>query len=197
MLELISIHINKTAGTSFEQILRNNYEFVFRINTHDGNKIRRGRSCDGANLINEIPANANVIHGHFKAREISAFIGLVPIITWVRNPVDRVISNYFYTQKQTQQSILEYTHDKHNQNKMSTILNGLDIKDFFFIGVQEYFCADLNKICSMLGWKNNAIQKLNSINYDEVSADIKKQIGEINKYDIDLYNKIVELRGYV
>ncbi|KKL56633.1 hypothetical protein LCGC14_2243480 [marine sediment metagenome] len=196
MLGLISIHINKTAGTSFEKILRANYKSVFRINTNDTNKPRRGRSCDGNNLLKEIPSQANVIHGHFKAIEILPLLDTVPIITWVRNPIDRVISNYFYISNNSKQTLLDYATQEQNKNRMSKMLSGILINQFSFIGVKEYFEKDIIKLGKKLNWMNCLVYKLNKTSYDTIDQYTRDTIEKANELDVELYNEVLKWRGY-
>jgi hypothetical protein len=196
MLKLISIHINKTAGRSFEEVLRQNYgDSVFKIHTHDGpKKIRRGRSC--SELKKEIPDSAQVIHGHFKVKDILLFKKSTPIITWVRNPIDRVISNYFYVQKfkDKKESILGYIEKETSRNRMSKILSGISLDELFFIGIQENFKQDLEILGKKLNWNTFNIPYLNKTKYSDIDKKTRSTIKELNKEDCILYNKVLELR---
>ena len=192
-MKLISIHINKTAGTSFEKILRNNYNKVFRINTHTGDEKHRGLSCHTEDLLNNIPKDTEVLHGHFKAMDILD-LDPNPVVTWLRNPTHRVISNYFYSCGDKQISIEEYISNPENQNKMYKMLEGIKLKSFFFIGIKEHFTKDILELANTLGWKNIDIPVLNKTDYPEVGYRIRNLITELNHKDWKLYNKALKLR---
>lgn len=197
MLELISIHINKTAGTSFEQILRANYNHVLRINTHDGlNKNRRSNTCDGENLFQHIPATAQVIHGHFKAHEVMHWKKEIPIITWLRHPVDRVISNYFYESKngKTKRDLLGYASLKENRNRMSKMLEGACLSDLFFVGIFEFLQKDIARLGHLLGWKHRGVPRLNVTPYCPVYQRIKSVVATLNEVDMALYKEALNVR---
>lgn len=190
MLELISIHINKTAGKSFRQILSNNYgQSLFCINTDDSDKQHRSLSCRPDELAGMIPSTAKALHGHFTARDISNFVGDTPIIVWLRNPVDRVISNYFHdwNNNYTDLNIEEYVLQ--NTNKISKMLDGVRFKQLI-VGFQENFDQDVIRIGRMFGWKHLTTHKLNVGIKSDVSADILRLIEICNREDIHLYTEL-------
>ena len=197
MLKLVSIHINKTAGTSFERILRDNYSKVYRINSHDGNRNRRSNSQDGDKLFDFVPDDTDVMHGHFKAHEVCGHG--VPVITWVRDPVDRVISNYFYDlrQEKTNLKMMDYLADEPNRNKISKFLSGVELEQLLFIGVVEHIYKDISILVDTLNWKSKTIYHANATEYNKVSGDhLRKSIAFYNKLDVKLYKEILRLRGY-
>lgn len=197
MLKLISIHINKTAGTSFEEILRDNYSKVYRINSHDGDRNRRSNSCDGDKLFDYVPDDADVMHGHFKAYEVNIY-NSIPIITWVRNPVDRVISNYFYDlkQKKIKPGLIDYAKEYKNQNRMSKMLFGIELDQLFFIGITEYFDRDIEILSYKLNWAYRYSYKLNTTSYQKIHKDIRLAIAYYNKVDVELYRQALIIREY-
>ena len=99
-IEIISIHIPKTAGTSFRNILKAVYskEQVVRIDISLPSEKTSFPSTSHP-PPKHLPRGCRVIHGHFRYRDLAEFYKLnsdIPIITWVRDPVERVISNYYY-----------------------------------------------------------------------------------------------------
>jgi hypothetical protein len=209
-LELISIHIPKTAGTSFRNTLKKVY----------GNKkvIRLDIELDKPRLkINEqlyskrqLPKGIKAIHGHFSypllLEHFDDISKEIPIITWLRDPVERVISNYFYLSKRLkeelkeeekglnilpkmQRSLLEYAADELNQNRMAKHLEGLKLEDFLFIGLVEEYEKGLEQLGQLMGWERTPKFEYNKTgkNYADIPETTRAQIKRWNTADVALY----------
>lgn len=191
-LKLISIHINKCAGTSFYKVLRNNYQNVLKIHTNSKSYHRSGRSVYSQDLLRSVGEMVDVIHGHFDARDVLPLLGKVPIITFIREPVDRVISNYFYDVKKygITDSILHYAEREENRNVISKRLDGIDLEDLFFIGEKKHLGWHISVLGGKLGWLNNTIPYINVNVYKRNIPNILRElIAILNKDDINLYQR--------
>ena len=215
MVELISIHIAKTGGRSFYEVLRNEYGQKL------DNRTRRFEYFPGKDysnkLINRIPDHVSVIHGHLFYAHVKEIHQKhqARIITWLRDPVDRVISNYFYlmraireapgTHLQKNHTLLEYA--RHSiQNKMSKYLEGISLKELFFIGFQENYDEGLQELATLLSWKkpvlkirvNKGPENLDDKDYPTRRKDItpamKEEIASLNKEDMILYEEALKLK---
>jgi len=212
-LKLVSLHIPKTAGTSFRNILKEVYgdDHVVRFDINQrifiNNEAFNGRKIDDV---------INVIHGHFQYSELIKTVRLpegVPVITWLRHPVERVISNYFYLEKilreeldeekkglnilaKMQKTLREYASTEANRNRMSKFLDGADLSALFFTGIVEYYEEDLAALASMLGWKEYTILKHNITgNRPDVDKETIEFIRSLNGKDCELYQRALELRA--
>jgi len=215
-LELVSIHIPKTAGTSFRNILKGVYgeERVIRVDITLPSEKTPYSSCPEPPPV--LPKGTKVIHGHFRFRDVAEKYKLrrdIPVITWVRNPVERVISNYFYLQKilrdiireekrsvnilsKMEKSLIEYARADINRNRISKFLEGLNLEDLLFVGIQEYFSEDLKYLAELLGWEgyeeyfhNTSIEQKKP-----VPEDLRKEIEALNEEDMNIYRKALEMR---
>lgn len=216
-LALISIHIPKTAGTSFRNTLKSVYgqEAVIRLDIK-----RKGPRVE----INEqpyagdrLPPWTRVAHGHFSYLQLQRHFQLpseeVPIITWLRDPVERVLSNYFYLCKRLaeeldepakglnilsklQRSLPEYARDPKNRNRMSLFLEGLDLTDLTFFGIQDHYSEDLNHLAKLLDWKGfeEYVHNRTGKAYDGLSSEVLDEIRALNDEDVRLYERALELR---
>lgn len=178
-IQLVSLHIPKTAGTSFRNILKGVYgrRSVARLDiTKDVVKLNEKRYSG-----HTLKSGIKVVHGHFKYDAIFSKLAIersIPIITWLRNPVERVVSNYFYLRKIIQdcifrganegnlgnrmiKSLEEYAVADANRNRMSKFLRGANLDDFFFIGFVETFDDDLRRLSHLLNWKSYPVLKHN------------------------------------
>lgn len=212
MLDLISIHIPKTAGRSLLAI----FNSVYNSETfaHFDRKYFSDKSISEAiqfkSLLNE---NIRVIHGHFHYNEIQDLKNSnTKIITWMREPVDRVISNFSFFKKRIllapndvelqnrkNESLIEYASKEDTRNLMSRFTKGSGLKDFYFIGITEYFDEDVRILAECLNWKHFDIPRVNDNSEFKSNLPVatdadKKLIAELNREDIALYEQAIDIR---
>lgn len=214
MVELISIHIPKTAGRSFLAILQSVYGSDLVM--HFDRKNYPDKSVpDAEQFKKQLNEKIKIIHGHFRYKEIRDLKDFknAKLIMWVRNPVDRVISNYSFfkkritlapndaeLQKRKNESLLEYAFKDDTRNLMNQFIEGLKLDDFYFIGVMEYFDTELIKLAELLNWGSFEIPRINDNSSFKAQLPIvtdeeKILIENLNAKDIDLYSKVLELRN--
>ena len=154
-LKLISVHIPKSAGTSFRNTLREVYgvDQVARLDINLEDEVIRVNEqlWDKKKLSRDI----EVAHCHFSPLLFEKYFrsSPAPFITWLRDPVERVISNFYYLEKRLkeeldeegrglnilskmQRTLSEYVADPINQNRISKFLQGRSLDDFAFVGIQ-------------------------------------------------------------
>lgn len=214
MLEIISIHIPKTAGRSFYQVLKWAYGDQIDLPKNRDRFVVNGRFDEQSMDFSK----TTVLHGHFQYRHIAHLHNKYDpkLIVWLRNPVDRVISNYFYNlnmnlEKPWKQmaavrkelSLMEFASRPRQQNAMSDFLSGIPVEAFFFIGITERFDADINILGSMLEWPTPIPQSNENVgtNYynnpkvptqlADITESMRRQIRDFNREDVLLYEKIV------
>ncbi|MEQ8703870.1 MAG: sulfotransferase family 2 domain-containing protein [Phaeodactylibacter sp.] len=158
---LLSIHIPKTAGRTFREILRAQYghEGVLSLDHH----YLKQRN----EQLEDYPtSHYPVIHGHLPYQQI-ARVGLPSsqYLTWLRHPVDRVISNYYFYRTSEYPDLKKkdptkqltpfkrFIRREHRRNVMSRYLEGIALEDLFFVGFQEHFNKDVVKLGKKLGWQ--------------------------------------------
>ncbi len=211
-VELVSIHIPKTAGTSFIHSLKAQYGYqkVARLDSND-NRTRINKTLINKAYLYKNPA---VIHGHFSIDKLHSLFNIpakTPIITWLRDPVERVISNYYYLCKRLEEelmedkkglnilskmrrSLLEYASDERNCNRMSKFLKGMEIEDFFFIGIVENYNQDIQELGQKLNWTNFEIvqhNKTGNNNKPSIDKKTKDIIRSLNQKDQELYDQVI------
>jgi len=216
MLELISIHIPKAAGTSFELTLKDVYgaNAVFRIN----NTVRfRKTAMYEAIKQKGVPQHIKVIHGHSNYDQLKSIINLpenIPVITWLRDPVERTISNFNFRKRllhedlkeanvkdktyrnlrDFERNILEYCSKDDQNNRMSHHLKGVHLEQLLFVGIVEHYTQDLAHLAKLLHWENFQEYKVNISAKHKVDTKIRKIIKRYNKVDYNLYKQALHLR---
>lgn len=207
--KIISIHIPKTAGTSFRYTL---------ISVYGIERIMPFYYPVKENLSYKIPGRIDVVHGHITTADYNRLIDENPswreavVISWVRNPVSRFISNYFYMKsiisdqlshfKETPDlkkrmvcTLEDFTNKQGEWNETSKYINEDDLRQnkYSFIGQVENYEEDLKKLASILNWKSYCIFRNNTTkNKKEVGLETKKEIENKLSEEIELFNKIAE-----
>ena len=211
-VELLSVHIPKTAGTSFRLMLIDAYgkeavaQFDYKANINKA-------TLNGQDYLEaSLPKHYRVFHGHFKPKDIYAKFKMdptIPMITWLRNPVEQVLSNYYYqvqlfeelVEKNNvdispiQRNLLEFAGNPQIRNRSSRQLEGKPIDDFFYVGIVEQFEQDVKELSALLGWKQVKIYQENITKKQRIAKNItdevRAQIAEWNQIDMELYNYVL------
>ena len=196
---ILSSHIPKTAGRSFLVSL-------IRI-FGDENVLRDyGNLQPEKDGLRKIEENHRCIHGHFSINKYKDHIQDCEWVTWIRNPVERVISSYCYWEREKAGhdgyphiDIEDFIAMPDAGNLQSRMLRGLNIEDFLFIGISEYYDVMHDKFCEILDVP--MVPKVN-INHNPLkhSSDkyivpkhIKRQIKKRNRDDLWLYDMVYHM----
>ena len=219
MIDLISVHIPKTGGSSLFRVLKQVYsrDHVLRLNTVN----LLGRAREGMVRKEEIPAQTLVIHGHLRVAQLDEIIDRdkTRIITWMRDPVERVISNYYHSMyrirmgraeerkmSRVDYSLMEYASLEESRNIASFQLEGCRLEDLFFIGLYEHIDEDFEILKHELLWSpyitmphakdggefkadNDCTTKL-----EDITPAMREELAALNKEDIELYREAKALR---
>jgi len=216
-IQLVSLHIPKTAGTSFRNMLKSVYgdEAVARLDIPlRGKQVKLNEEAYDERMIS---SSIKVVHGHFSPAQIYDLFEVgpdVPFITWLRNPVDRVISNFHYLEKRLmeelagsrqggrhltrrmQRNLLEYAADEINRNIMHKYVEHLSLDSFYFVGIQEYFEEDVLHLSQKMNWPTPTVLHHNSTGKAvAISETDREKIASFNAKDVALYELGLTLRA--
>ena len=214
--EIISLHIPKTAGTSFRNILKNVYgdDQVVRFDINEKGIVRINESLYNKTSL----PNVKVIHGHFVYNDLIQFFDLPQkhkLITWVRDPVTRVVSNFYYLESRLkelldeennnlniihklQKTLIEYSRSEINRNRQAKFLTGIPLEKFDFIGIHEHFNTEVNRLSKILNWNKEPeilFHNKTPENRPEISAEILDEIYTLNLDDVKLYDEAIKIRN--
>jgi len=217
MVEIISIHIPKTAGKTFKKILQEIYGE--KLSPKNLRKEFFPKKVRPKELLKNIPTEVTVIHGHLFYQHVRPLHlrDHAKIITWLRDPVERVISNYYYLMKRVREkpkhphtdkieySLIDYAEIDVVRNRMHRYLEGIDLKDLFFYGFTENFAEDIFCLSELLGWPYvPPIEKINDgsqyknnpdCTTKEVTEEMNAKIRDLNKLDMELYERARALKS--
>ena len=185
---VISIHIPKTGGSSFGDILKDVYGDRLWINyDFQWNAVMFNKAF--------IPSGTQCIHGHFEFTAFDDAYSESSKITWLRDPVDRTISLYHHIMTRPDQendlimeiyksrpSLVEFSRIPWVSNQAMNYLKGAQPLDFKFIGFLEHFEESLGLCAKLLNWNkipkpvwiNRGVGKEKSGFPDEVRELIRK-----------------------
>lgn len=200
---IVSIHIPKSAGTTFCNILQAHFK------THlyyEQKPLLHRFNQTPMPIFKQNLATYEAIHGHFVADSLN--INNPTYITWVRHPVDRLVSHYFHWQRHPDSaqklsldvargrlSLEEFAKTKTMRDLQSFFLGGGDIQNFAFVGIMEEFNASMQRFEEQFSIKVETIQTLNvnaqkRASYQEIIGDaLYKKIEGLNEKDMKLYNQ--------
>ena len=213
MVELIAVHVPKTAGITFQRILNQVYGTQHIYYDYLDSSIPRVYQPA------EIPPEFRVIHGHFPIAKYDDFFPNAKRIIWLRHPVHLLVSLYFYWlhlplvndnhtivgKIQTgRMGIDEFVEQLEVRNVLYQNTCGKKLSDFYFVGLQEFFQEDLAELKIMLDWPNfqSSYENLNpSPKYHEdiqkafANQKIIDKLVENNQKDLALYQEALTIRA--
>lgn len=154
------------------------------------------------------PKKPTIIHGHFLMRRYTHIPNL-NYITWMRNPVDRLISHYYfwlrgpdpnheYCNKLVKKGLSITAFAQLMSNMFSKRFAPLDIKDFAFIGLTEQFNNSLKLFYAMYAPDKqpdmSIYENRNVANQSgwKLSNKKRRKIEKINSKDMKLYRQAQE-----
>lgn len=216
-LDIISIHVPKTAGSTFKNVLRQVYhaQEIFFDYPYKGK--RRNLI-----LMTEQP-QVKVVHGHFPAKKYDEKYAQARKIIWLRKPINRLLSHYFFhktlqlladsnSNQDTEilnypyadLSLIEFAELPEMQNIVANkFLEKQSLNDFYFVGLQEFFDEDLQVLEYQLNWPKYQVFNSNTNPDPEYvqflqdtwsNQDIINKISCLNQLDLDIYAEAVSLQ---
>jgi hypothetical protein len=149
------------------------------------------------------------IHGHVHA---SNYLDSVPrdhFLTWVRDPVERVASHFFFWQRvsvpgdpawqrfhEAQWSLAEFAEQDQHRNLQSKYLAGLRPAEMAFAGLVEEFDRGLGRLSDLFGVQLPPPPRRANVNPRKTSErygldqGVRRAIAAANDLDVALYEEV-------
>jgi hypothetical protein len=217
---IVSLHVPKTAGTSFQQMLKREYgerllldygDWV-GLNSPEAIARRVERAADMRRRRDELLASYEIIHGHFLAEK---YLGLFPradFVAFFRDPYQQTISNYHFLLRHPEageeypavkvfhdakMTLHDYVAWKEVRSPQADVLTGLSLDDLAVVGLTEEFERGIALFNRVLGAHLEGGIRLNANQAREerlypVPDDLEKLIDANREKDIEVYRRAKE-----
>lgn len=219
-VELISVHAPKCAGRSLITALATAYgaeSLHLDYADHLGDPVSRynidpdGIRTEWQQSNHNDLANKRVIHGHFNLTKYASLSADIPRITFLRHPVERTISHYFYWQRLPR--VNHALHDYCIDQKLDLLsfcrlpliryfythvmFRWVPMEKFDFVGCFENLTQDVVKLGSylgvelMLGHENAGLAEEKT-----VDRSLRMELNQLLTKEIDFYQRWVSWTRY-
>lgn len=209
---IFSIHIPKTAGTSFRKALEERFgdRLAFYYGRNDPKTDPLLRGVTRGELASQLGAlearGVEVLHGHYRFKDIRSAVTDPgrQLWTWVREPVDRVLSHYFFYRERPVTAALgeevrtgglsleDFAAERKMHDVQTRYLTGADITQFGFVGLTERFELGLAMLfgdeAPRLSMRYNA-----TVRKEIVTDAVREKVSEFNARDAVIYAEAVRL----
>ncbi|SOB62135.1 protein of unknown function (plasmid) [Pseudodesulfovibrio profundus] len=202
-MTVISVHVPKTGGSSFLDILRKNY----------GAKLLVDYGLEATTALAAMTSGEHeIVHGHFVADKYVDVQG-ARYITWLRDPIQRLFSHYQFWQRNKfprspfwrQQYYNNFTFEEFAfspavRNEQARYLGGMDIKTFSCIGITEFFVESMELFSKSLGMDieldnlpQHRVNTLSKKGYELDDKGLRAALYEFHSLDYQLYIQGLEV----
>ena len=180
---MIYLHIPKTAGTSFRKSAEQYFgpdQVLSDYGEQSSSTSEDIRSAVYAEndlaSLRETGLEKKFLTGHFSMAKYREIFPDSPVVTFFRNPVDRVISEYvhFSSHYEFEGSLRDFYSKPHFRNRQSQIMSGALPTDLDFYGITEDYENSLNLFNERYGTKF-PMAKLNTGKYEGGTQELASE----------------------
>ncbi|HWA01685.1 MAG TPA: hypothetical protein VG841_15360 [Caulobacterales bacterium] len=215
---LLSIHIPKTAGTSFGRLLQGAYgERCFldygdwaAYNAPAAIEHRARRKAEMLLALPDMLCKYDCIHGHFIADKYRLEIAGARCVAFFRDPYQQAVSSYHFIGRmghidnpivrvfhERKMTLREYLEWEDMQNVQSRLIGSMAVEDLDVIGMTEEFARSVALFNAVFGARLSDDERLNATperpeSGFEIAPDIKAIIDRTRGADIETYRRARE-----
>lgn len=217
---VISVHIPKTGGSSFLELLKLIAEEVFYLDYGSGSfaptaLYLRGRrieqTFESIKDVESLPGRS-VIHGHFRIGRYLERFPHASYVTWLRDPVERIASHYFFWQREAYTSglmadplcnkvitekmtLLQFAEWETARNRQTLFLQPTGPAHCDFIGITEEYDRSVELFQRLFCPQINLVAQVERRNPERVGSTyeldphVRARILELNEMDTATYRE--------
>ncbi len=204
MPPILFIHIPKTAGTSFNENAEHHFgaEAIEKDYGADANHTSAlvKTYIYGTETIDQFgfhkafsQADKKWLTGHFNADRYLHLMGCQNTLAFVRDPVERVISEYLYRKRQfgMDRSLEDFYRDPDETNKQYRMIGEYPWQAFRLVGTQARYndCLDLINKTFDLTFGDIQSNRRSDQTHLDISDDDKAEIRRWNERDCIFYDE--------
>ncbi|MDP5055205.1 MAG: sulfotransferase family protein, partial [Congregibacter sp.] len=220
----ISVHMPKTAGSSFQATLASHFGESLQLRYQDrplhrsawSRNIDASKHCISNRTPGSFGPGVRCIHGHFLPLRYRLAHAEAPLlfVTWLRDPIQRLLSHYHYWQRsyQPQESgelhrrmieenwtLEQFALCREIRNLYGKFLWGFPMSRFDFIGITEDYAAELEHFGRLMLKSPVSMEEYNR-NPDQgdekysLNASLRRSIERAHAADIKLYHRALAMR---
>jgi hypothetical protein len=198
---LISVHIPRCGGASFRRALEEIYGKE-RVQVRHGDPVSRGW----------VPWRTACVHGQFPSHSFDHKYPDASLVTWLRHPVERLVSQYHQFRRQPdwthpacqalrerRLTLEEFSALPSARNEMGRFLGSKPLQAFHFVGILERSADSLRLFGETFGRAVAADLPRHNANPERdddpyyLTEGLREHIETMNQSDLDLYESAVAL----
>lgn len=188
---MVSVHVPKTAGSSFTLTLHQ----VF------GNRLWLDHGAPA-----DPPSWATCVHGHARAADRLRQYPDAPLVGWVRDPVERLLSQWRYWMRRPDpgNEVCRQLHDERLgpvelaelMPDVQAMMLGDDLDAYDFVGIVERAELSMTAFRQLMDAPGAFLPHINVTPDQDVGDADRRAIAERSPRDLDLYRQAVQkLKG--
>jgi hypothetical protein len=204
---VVFVHVPKTAGTALRAALnaKRRKEILLDYGKRSRSTTEEVREYlamdDRAGLCAALAARRRfVVFGHLKAADYRALQPTVAFATFLRDPFDRVVSefNHFVKHHKYKRSFRTFIDSPPFRNRQSLFTEGIPLEAYSFVGLHETYDEDIARLAALMGVEITARQ-VNVGDYTGVDKAVLWErhgahFQKVNSQDYALVARVREMR---
>lgn len=198
------IHIPKTAGTSFRKAVEQHlgldkvcYDYGLRWpETSDAVRDLMYGQADGYAFARAIAANGiRFLSGHVTAMKYLHVFGARNAVTFLRDPVQRVVSEYQHYSRHLgfEGDLASFARKPEFRNKQSRAIGGVPLEALGFVGVAEDYRGALAQVNARYGLDLPELAlntlRVSGADVHALSDELAAELLALNENDAQLYRR--------